>query len=245
MSHRKHKKKKQEVDFTEFQQDKPEEKEKVEETPKEESDCCDKCIFASCGYMFIFLAMFVIFFTERGHKYSQKDITTISNNIQLLDISKQKPHEINTLLEDVIENKKPLHFVDIIAGINEKDMIVMDDRTELSYPGIALKITSEMYQWIETQETEQKNGKSHTKYTYAKKWSKKYHDSSLFNKKDDYYNPQPTVSQLATRNVWVDDVVIGKNKHVQFHLAKSLYTKLSKRSYWKNVTESVKPLSPC
>merc|ERR1712087_502665 len=35
----------------------------------------------------------------------------------------------------------------------------------------------------------------------------------------------------------VDDIVIGQNKHVQFHLAKSLYSKLSKRSYWKNVTE--------
>merc|ERR1712087_1078066 len=34
----------------------------------------------------------------------------------------------------------------------------------------------------------------------------------------------------------VDDIVIGQNKHVQFHLAKSLYKKLSKRSYWKNVT---------
>merc|ERR1719410_3065256 len=119
----------------------------------------------------------------------------------------------------------------------------MDDRTDLSYPGIALKIKTEMFQWIETQESITKNGKTHTKYTYSKQWSTKYHESTQFNKKDDYYNPQPTVSQLATRNVWVDDIVIGTNKNVQFHLAKSLYSKLSKRSYWKNVTEKASKYS--
>merc|ERR1719361_1758183 len=105
MSHRKHKNKNKNEDIDaidkDFKQDKPEEKEDKPEDPKEESDCCDKCLFASCGFMFIYLAIFVIFFTERGHKYSQLDISTISNSIQLLDIAKQKPQEINTLLEDV------------------------------------------------------------------------------------------------------------------------------------------------
>lgn len=218
--------------------------EPVEEEPeegKDEIDCCDRCLFASFGYILIYIGIFVIFFTERDHKYSQRDISYIRSNLQLLDIESQKPGDINTMIEEVIENKYPIHFIDEIAGKFEKNMIVIDDLTDLSYPGIALKIHSEMFQWIEKEEVLRKEGTTQTesKYNYTKEWSSTFHDSSNFNKQDGHYNPQPTVSKLSTRNVWVDDIIIGKNKHVQFHLAKSLYTKLSKRELWKNVTNSV------
>eukprot|EP01084_Bolivina_argentea_P156141 272100_1 len=228
------------INFDEFKYENPviEEPEEEEEEPRTEIDCCDRCLFASFGYICIYLAIFVIFFCEREHKYSTRDISYIESNLQLLDIAAQQPAQINTLLESVVEHKYPIHFVDTISNLNEKNMIVMDDRTDLSYPGIALKINTEMYQWVETQETIRKDGTTQTeiKYSYAKQWSNTFHDSSNFNQKDEYYNPQPTVSQLSVRNVWVDDIIVGQNKHVQFHLSKSLYTKLSKRHLWTNVT---------
>lgn len=243
MSHGKRNKKKQDdINWDEFKYDKPAENEtEEEEEPQDEIDCCDRCLFASFGFILIYIGMFVIFFSERDHKYSQRDISYIRSNIQLIDVEKQKPSEITSLLEEVVENKYPIHFIDEISGKNEKNMIVMDDRTDLSFPGIALKINTEMYQWIEKEETIRKEGTTQTQsqYSYTKEWSNKFHDSSEFNKQDGHYNPQPTVSKLSIRNVWVDDIIIGKNQQIQFHLAKSLYTKLSKRNLWKNVTQKV------
>jgi len=220
------------------QDEKEKEFEEDNDTKKNEPDCCDRCLFASFGYILLYVGIFVIFFSEREHKYSQRDISYISSNLQLLDLQKQKPGEINTLLAEVVENKYPMHFIDQIYDLDETSMVVMDDRTDLSYPGIALKIQTEMFQWVESEDVSRKEGTTETtsKFSYSKAWSDTFHESSKFNQQDDYYNPQPTVSQLSTRNVWVDDIMIGNNKYVQLHLSKSLYTKLGKRSLWKNVT---------
>ena len=240
-NHKHHKKRNDDIDWDEYKYDKPEENNEEEDTPKDEPDCCDRCLFSLFGYILVYLGILVLFFNERDHKYATRDISYIESNLQLLDIENQKPGEINTLLEEVIEYKYPFHFIDRISKLNEKNMIVMDDRTDLSYPGIALKIHTEMYQWIEKEETIRKEGTTQTesRYSYSKQWSSTFHDSSEFNQKDDYYNPQPTVSKLSTRNVWVDDIIIGNNPRIQFHLSKSLYTKLSKRDLWHNVTLSV------
>eukprot|EP01084_Bolivina_argentea_P158395 275917_1 len=247
MSNRKDKKdkkkskKKQDINWEEFKQpEKKEEPEPEEEEPPTAIDCCDRCLFSSLGYILLYCGILVIFFSERDHKYSQRDISYISSNLQLIDITSQKPADINTILATTIEHKYPIHFTDNISNINDKNMIVMDDRTDLSYPGIALKINTEMYQWVEAEETIRKEGTTQTeiKYSYSKQWANTYHDSTEFNKKDELYNPQPTVSKLSIRTLWVDQIIIGQNKNLQLYLAKSLYTKLSKRNLWKNVTKS-------
>jgi len=213
--------------------------ESEEEEPEEDFDCCDKCLFASFGFICLYLGMLVIFFTERDHKYSQRDITYITANIKEIDTLTQSADEISKLVADIVEHQYPVHFIDKISN-DKQDMIVMDDRTDLSYPGVALKVYTEMYQWIEREEivTSRSEGNTETKsvYSYYRNWSSIYHDSSHFNNKEDYYNPQPTVSQLKTRTIWVDDIVIGQKQSSQFHLAKSLYNRLSVRSRWKNVT---------
>merc|ERR1719192_1874111 len=95
--------------------------------------------------------MLVIFFTERDHKYSQRDITYITANMKKIDTATQSTKEINKLVEDIVEYQYPVHFIDKISN-DKRNMIVMDDRTDLSYPGVALKVYTEMYQWMEKEE---------------------------------------------------------------------------------------------
>jgi len=210
-----------------------------EEEEEEQFDCCDRCLFASFGFICLYLAMFVIFFSERDHKYSQRDVQFITSTLKELDIAAQSTSEFARTVDDIVENQYPLHFVDSISD-DKRNMIVMDDRTDLSYPGVALKVFTEMFQWMEREEivTLRSEGNTETKsvFSYHRNWSSTFHDSSNFNDKENYYNPQPTVSELKTRTIWVDDIVIGRNPNRQFHLSKSLYSRLSVRSRWKNVT---------
>ena len=165
----------------------PEEEHLLEdEEDREDFDCCDRCLFASFGYLCLYLGMLVIFFTERDHKYSQRDIIYITANMKEIDRTKQSVDEIAKLVADIVEYQYPVHFIDKISD-DKKNMIVMDDRTDLSYPGVALKVFTEMYQWMEKEEivTLRSEGNTETKsvYSYYRNWSSSFHDSSKFNNK--------------------------------------------------------------
>lgn len=206
----------------------------------EQFDCCDRCLFGSLGFVLLYVGMLVIFFSERDHKYSARDLALMTSTLQTMDVSAQSVAQIGDILRSAEESLLPLHFNDLVCD-DESSMIVMDDLTALSYPGLALRVYTEMFQNVEKQEMSRTRaeGTETTKitYSYAQNWSATLFDSTQFANKDDYYNPQPAVSALRPRTLWVDDIILGAHANkAQFHVSKSLYSKLAQRNKWKNVT---------
>merc|ERR1719148_266903 len=129
-----------------------------------------------------------------------------------MDVWAQSAAQIGDILRSAEESLLPLHFNDLVCD-DESSMIVMDDLTALSYPGLALRVYTEMFQNVEKQEMSRTRaeGTETTKitYSYAQNWSATLVDSTQFANKDDYYNPQPAVSALRPRTLWVDDIILG------------------------------------
>lgn len=92
-----------------------------------------------------------------------------------------------------------------ISGEAATDEAIRDSATGASFaPSLVVARTVEMYQWDESKETrtEEKVGGTQTTtttYTYSKKWSESYRDSSEFQTREGHVNPpMPLQSQSFT-----------------------------------------------
>ncbi len=111
-----------------------------------------------------------------------------------------------------------------ISGQLETNDLLQDETFGISFTGIKLKRTAEMYQWSESADSSTKTKigggtETTTEYSYSKVWSANLNDSSSFN--DQGYD-NPAGMRYETEEIEATNVKLG-----QFNLSESLVSKVS------------------
>ena len=211
----------------------------------DEKDCCDKFLCTSVGFLLLFLSIFVTYLNENQYIMNSSDIKLLNDKIQ----------DINTDINDFDKYKnRPIY---IYGSLNSNEIEdPFDDSLYISYPGMAIRIVCEIYQWIEIKETESKlrskssksagNVETTNKYRYKKKWVKKWVDSSKFEYQDNHYNPisnefdKEYIKEYKIkpqRTIWTESNIFIRN----IPLSSKLYNYLEHNdTKWKSVTMEVK-----
>ena len=154
------------------------------------------------GILLFFVSFPLLFWNEGRAVHTAKDLAEGASNA----VSIANPATV-----DAATDGKLVH----LSGKAETADILKDERFGVEQNAIHLVREAEMYQWIqkETKKTEKKTGGStETKitYTYEKKWSSEWIDSSNF--KDPKAPQNPGSMPFKNESWWASEVKVGGYK---------------------------------
>jgi len=137
----------------------------------------------------LFLASFVVLFWNEGRAVTTaRSLEEGAKAVVSVDAQSVLPEN----------DGKLIHF----SGRATTTDLLKDTQFGVSAAALKLERKAEMYQWVEEKKTEKhtKIGggeETTTTYTYTKKWSEKWNDSSEFKQSADHVNPQPTMTSQS------------------------------------------------